>query len=136
MNTTKKVVPRKAAVSKSSTARSDLRDLLLGHAPKLNRKTVTLFGCELELQQPTLRAILDAQSEEDTKTRSISMIIDYAYVPGTNERLFEAADREMILNWPFNDELVTIQLAIAELTGVKVNAAEQELLADPLGGQS
>lgn len=116
--------------------RKSLRDSLLGHAPKPMRKELTLFGQTIELQQPTLRAILEAQEVVDTKERSIGMIIEYAYVPGTSEHIFEPADKEIILNWPFSDELVAIQLAIAELTGVDVSAAEKELTKDPLDAQS
>lgn len=130
----KKVAPNK--VIKASEARQDLRDKLLGHAPKPKRKLITLFGSDIELQQPTLRAILDAQKVQDDKARSVDMIIGYTYVPGTNEKVFEPADSEVILNWPFDKELLDLQLAVAELTGVDIQTAEQELKDDPLEGQS
>ena len=139
MATSKKVTSKKEPASPIKVTRSELRDRLLGHAPKPRRTPITLFGQEIELQQPTLRAILEAQNIDDMKLRSTGMIIEYAYVPGTNERIFEPADREMILNWPFNNELVELQMAIAELTGISaedVQNQEAELKTDPLGGQS
>jgi hypothetical protein len=131
--TTKKATPQKAPIS---VTRQGLRDSLLGHAPKPMRKEVSLFGQTIELQQPTLRAILDAQNITDNKERSIDMIIQYAYVPGTNDHIFEAGDKEMILQWPFTRELLDIQLAIAELTGVDVGEAEEVLKGSPLDAQS
>jgi len=133
---TKKVTKATKAIPATPVTRQELRDKLLGHAPKPLRKELTLFGQDIELQQPTLRAILTAQNVEDTKERSIDMIIEYVYVPGTNEHIFEAGDREMILNWPFSEELIAIQLAIAELTGVDVSDAEETLKKDPLDVQS
>ena len=126
----------KASIKAIPVTRQELRNKLLGHAPKPMRKELTLFGQIIELQQPTLRAILAAQDIVDTKERSIDMIIGYSYVPGTDEHIFEAGDKEMILNWPFNNELIDIQLAIAELTGVDVGKAEEILTKDPLDVQS
>lgn len=116
--------------------RTQLRDGLLGNVPKPKTKTVPLFGMSIELHQPTLRSILDNQGIEDTKQRGTKMIIEYSYIPGTNERIFDDADREMILNWPFTNELIDLQMSIAELTGVDTTDAEKDLLADPLSEPS
>lgn len=125
--TAKKTIP---------VTRQAMRDQLLGHAPKPNRKEVTLFGVVLEMQQPTLGSILKSQDIEDGKERAVNMIIQYSFVPGTNDPIFEEADKDIILNWPFNDELVTLQLTIAELTGVDVKEAEAELKGNPSKEQS
>ncbi len=116
--------------------RRELRDLLLGHAPKVAHKNVMLFGAEIEIRQPTLGAILEAQEIPDNKERTVGMIIEYAFVPGTDERIFDNADREVILTWPFGDELVKIQMAIAELTGVDISEAEELLHSSPLSKRS
>ena len=133
---TKKVSKKVAPEKVIKYTRQQTRDRLLGNAPKPIRKLMTLFDTPIELQQPTLRAILDAQGVTDAKERAVSMIIEYAYVPGTDELIFEAADQEMILGWPFNDDLLNIQLAVAELTGIDIEAVEAELAEDPLDGQS
>ena len=130
---TKKATVKKAPIE---VTRQSIRDALLGHAPKPEVELLVLFGVELELRQPTLGAILDAQDTEDTKTRSADMIIQFACVPGTDERVFEPADREMILNWPFGDDLMALQRAITKLSGVDVGDAEEALQTDPLKEQS
>jgi len=127
---------KKATKKKAPLTRQQIRDKLLGHAPKPNRVKLTLFGTDIELMQPTLRAILDVQEVADTKERSTGMIIDYACVPGTDERIFEPADKEMILGWPFTDEIVDMQMAIAKLTGVDIEEAEKILRGSPLDEQS
>lgn len=116
--------------------RDDLRAGLLGKAPAPRTKIMPLFGMEIELRQPTLSAILDAQDIVDTKIRTANMIIEYAYVPGTGEQIFDMADQDVILNWPFGEELVNIQVAIAELSGVDITGAEDELADNPLDKRS
>lgn len=112
--------------------RDEIRAALLGNIPKPASKVVSLFGTEIELRQPSLGAILDSRDTDDEKTRTADVFIRYAYVPGSNERIFENGDRAVILDWPFNDDLIEVQRVIAQLTGVDISAAEEELKADPL----
>lgn len=127
---------KKTARKPQAETRDSLRASLLGNAPKPLRKELMLFGKTIELQQPTLGAILDSQAVEDMKMRAVDMIIQFAYVPGTNERIFEPADYDTIVDWPFGEELVDVQMAIAELTGVDIEDAEEVLQQDPLEEQS
>ena len=114
--------------------RDELRKALLGTAPKPESKVITMFGVELELRQPNLGAIMKAREETDQATRAIDMIIEYAFVPGTDEHVFEMTDRDVIKNWPFGKDLTKLNAAIAELTGVDVEAAVEGLRDDPLEG--
>ncbi len=116
--------------------RDQLRAALVGKTHQPERQMVTLFGQEVELQQPTLASILGAREDLDEKTRVADVFINYAYVPGTNERVFEEGDRDTILNWPFGEELIEVQRVIAKLTGVDIADAEEALQGDPLGGSS
>lgn len=121
---------------KAPLTRQEIRDQLLGHAPKPETKLITLFGTEIELRQPTIGAILDAQDTEDSKERMAEMIIRYAFVPGTKEPVFEGGDREMILNWPYNEDILALQDGINALTGIDVEGAEEDIETSPLKGQS
>lgn len=118
--------------------RAEIRQKLLGDAPKPEIRKLKLFGMEIDLHQPTLRGILDAQGMEDEKERAVNTIVEYAYVPDTMERIFEITDRDVILSWPFTEELVDLQVAVAEMTGVdmEILKAEAGLKSDPLDGQS
>lgn len=116
---------------KTELTRDQLRSKLLSsHNPK--SEILTLFGVEVEFRQPTLDAILSARENDDVKSRTVDMIIQYAYVPGTDERVFEDADREQILRWPFGQDMIKVQQTISKLTGVDVSEAESELKKAPL----
>lgn len=116
--------------------RDQLRAALIGkkHAPK--RELVTLFGVEVELQQPTLRSILQARDTDDEMVRTADVFIRYAYVPGTDERVFEEGDRDAILNWPYTEELLKVQQVIGDLTGIDLGNAEEAIATDPLSESS
>lgn len=117
--------------TQGATARNELRSKLLSsHKPK--SEMVEVFGVEVELRQPTLEAILGARDTADAKQRTVDMIIQYAYVPGTDEQVFEPADRDQILRWPFGEDMLKVQQAITRLTGVDVSEAEKEIQTDPL----
>lgn len=113
--------------------RDQLRAALIGKKHAGRTEIVTLFGCEVELRQPTLKTILEAREEDDEKKRTTDVFINYAYVPGTDERIFEDTDRQRILEWPFSDDLIEVQMTIARLTGVDLATAEAEIKGDPLG---
>lgn len=126
----------KVATNAIPLTRDQIRKAIVGarHAPA--KELVTLFGCEIELRQPTLASILASREEDDEKRRITDVFINYAYVPGTDEHVFEDGDRDVILNWPFTEELVEVQLVIAKLTGVDLGGAEEEIKADPLDESS
>ena len=133
----KKVAPKKAEVKGTiEVSRQSIRDALLGNVPLAKTEAITIYGIDIELRQPTLGAILDAQDEADTKARSADMIIRFACVPGTDERVFEDTDRAMILNWPFGDDMMKLQTAITKLSGVNIDDATDKLDKDPLEQQS
>ena len=121
-------------VSAEPLTRDELRDALLGTAPKPDSRIIMMFGVELELRQPNLGAIMKAREETDQATRAVDMIIEYAFVPGTDDHVFEMTDRDTIKNWPFGPDLTRLNAAIAELTGVDIEAAVEGLRDDPLEG--
>ncbi len=115
--------------------RQELRDALIGSTPKGKTKVIEVFGVEIELRQPTLAAIMKARETGDTAQRAAEMIIEFAYVPGTSTHVFEDTDRDRILLWPFGEDLTRLNAAIAELSGVNIDDAEEDL-KDPLEGSS
>ena len=119
-----------------SDKRDELRTQLIGNKHEADRKLVTLFGVEIELQQPTLGSMLEARLESDERERAADIFIRYAFVPGTDDRVFEEGDREAILNWPYTKELLEVQKSVMELTGINIQDAEEALIADPLDASS
>lgn len=109
---------------------------LVGNIPPGECRPITLFGEDLELRNPTFKSIMNARDTENSAERGATMIINYCYVPGTNDLAFEAADLEMILRWPFTPDLMNLNNAIAEMTGINIGEAEEDLKKDPLDEQS
>jgi hypothetical protein len=96
--------------------RKQLRNQILQAKPET--RTLKLFGAEVELRQPTLKAIMGYQSAEDRGRAGAEMIQRYLYVPGTTTPVFEEADIDSILNLPFGEDMQKLQAAINELTNV------------------
>jgi hypothetical protein len=92
---------------------------------------VKAFDTALEVRQPALGDILGLQDIPDHKTRVVMALINYCYVPGTGEKVFSVADKDIILQLPFDDNFTAVQNAIAELTGVNLDAAKGNLEAVP-----
>lgn len=90
----------------------------------LKSKTLDFFGTQIELRQPKLKDILDAQqeaaqqAEDGVSSAVVSILLQYAYVPGTSEKVFEAGDRDALLQLPFDENLIGITEALEELTKV------------------
>ena len=116
--------------------KGEIRNRLVTGNIKADRKNITLFGVSLDIVQPPLKAVMRMRDELDQAERSAQMIINFAYVPGTDERAFEDADIEAVLNWPWSPDVTDLNSAITELTGIDIGAAEEALEKDPLKGQS
>ena len=80
---------------------------------------VEFFGETLEIRQPSMRQLFSLQAdEENLARRAARMIIEYSFIPGTNDKVFDKADLETIENMPFGQDLRRLQDAITELTGI------------------
>lgn len=118
-------------MANSQSVRDQMRSKLLKtHKP--NSRLITLFGVEVELRQPKLSDVMRASETEDAAERAADMIVRYAYVPGTDERVFEEQDKDTIMGWPFGGDFVELQKALTGLTGIDMGQAEAELRQDPL----
>src|SRR5215472_7787465 len=101
-----------------STERDRLRAELLKTRP-VSSKIVTFFGQKIEIKQLTLAAVIDARKDyDDQQAALINILLRYAYVPGTNELIFEDTDAESLLALPFGGDFVELTNAISELTSL------------------
>lgn len=86
---------------------------------------LVMNGVELEVRQPTLGAILAAQEKQfaaggtpDIQDTIVDLMVSYCYLAGTEERVFEVADKDSILALPFNSEVMELSKAVnAAVTG-------------------
>ena|SRR5436190_16723199 len=97
--------------------------ILASHKP--SSKVITFFGEEIEIRQPSLEDIIKAADpgiEGNQQVVVVRTLTKYAFVPGTNERLFDDADAEQLLTMPFGGDFVRVQRAFEELTGTDFKA--------------
>jgi hypothetical protein len=105
----------------SANTRESIRQKLLSSSnAKPKSKVISLFGVDVEVRQPTLRAMMEFKAIEENDVRVTTVIIRYCYVPGTQELVFEESDADMILEWPFGEDITRLNAAVAELTGVDI----------------
>jgi len=90
-------------------------------------KVIELFGQEVEVRQPTLAQInkLGKASADERTPALVRIMIEYIYVPGTDTKVFDAADAESLATMPSGKWLSDLNSAIEELTGVNVKDAEK-----------
>lgn len=106
----------------SALTRDAIRSAVFNQSAK--KEVVTFAGIEIELRQPPIGAIL-MQNTDDRKSLMVKMLIDYCYVPDTEERVFEDTDKEMIMAMPFNKDWTTLQNAISRLTDIDAEVSKQ-----------
>lgn len=94
---------------------------------KLKTKVIELLGTTVEIRQPTLAQInkLSKMSADDKIPALIRIMVEYCYVPGTTEKVFELSDAESLSTLPSGKWLSDFNAAVEELTGVNVKEAEK-----------
>jgi hypothetical protein len=111
-----------AKVSKSTpevpTTRDAARAAILG-AKQVKSETISFFGTDIEVRQPTLGQILElqAKSSGDATAFAINILLNHVYLPGTNEHVFEAANTDELKEMPFGPDFNTLVQAYQRLTG-------------------
>ncbi len=94
-------------------------------AAKPESEQIEFFGQMIELRQPTMRAILELQDLPDKVEAASQMVINYAFVPGTNEKVFESTDLDTIAGMPFGKDMQRLNDAIQKLTDIDVLGEEK-----------
>lgn len=121
--------PEIAEETPAPTTRDAIRSAVLGL--KAERRSVRIAGMNVEVQQPTVGEILSVKNEDDNSDAMIRMIIDHVYVPGTSEKVFELADRDILKSLPFTDDFTRLSVAISGMTGINIEEGEADLRKNP-----
>jgi hypothetical protein len=104
--------------------RDDIRQAIFDKASTRKRKIVTFLGVDFELLQPNVAEML-ALADKGSLFGLSEILIRFAYVPGTEIRVFESADKEMLENLPFSTEVRDIVDAFNSLSFANVGEAEK-----------
>jgi len=114
--------------------RNELRAAIFAAENKKPKsKEITLFGQKVDIRQPTVgevTAMVDKAGKPNVSA-IVTILITYCYVPGTDEKVFEEADREGLLSMPTGQWLTDLNNTIEELTGVNVKEQEKNSDAAP-----
>lgn len=102
--------------------RDEIRSAIFNQ--KVHHKEVEFAGIKMELRQPNVGAII-GRERTDSKAFMTQMLIDYCYVPGTEERVFEEADQDSLMAVPFNSDWVNLQKKIDELSDLGTMKGEE-----------
>lgn len=105
------------------STRDDIRSKVFA-TKELKSKVLPFFGTKIELRQPKLKDILAAQqeaanqAEDGVSSAVVNILLQYAYVPDTSEKIFEEGDKAALLELPFDENLIGVTDALQELTKV------------------
>lgn len=80
-------------------SRDQLRSKIFSEKVKIDLITLD-DGQEIEVRQPSVGLLLDVVGIENLKDRMTRMLIESCFVPGTNEKVFEDADRDSLMSLP------------------------------------
>lgn len=120
---------------KKKTLRDSIRSQVFS-SDTFKREPVEAFGTEIEIRQTTLGRVLELQEKlaKDRKGAIGLAFIEFCYVPGTDDRLFDDTDLNLILGLPFGEDFQKVQDVINKLMGVSeedIKAAEGNLSETP-----
>jgi hypothetical protein len=105
-----------AAVSTTPT-----RDSLRAEIFKTRERRTEIFeffGVQIELRQPTYGDVAKARSNEDREGGIIDTLVDQAFVPGTDIRIFTQEDADSFKAMPFGKDFLRVAKALENLTEV------------------
>jgi len=115
---------KQATDQKKESKRSKVRGNLFGKK-EFAYRDIDLFGETVRVVQPSVGQILKAQQNQDTKNALVNLLVEYCYIPNTNEKVFEKGDEGAIMEWPVGPWFSELNDAISELTSVDVQGASK-----------
>lgn len=113
----------------SSEARNILRGALLsGSHLARKRYPLDFFGQKIEIVQPSVSDVAklsEGRTAGEVNISLVDVLIDYAYVPGTNEKVFEVGDKDILKELPFGPEMTALSELLSELYGGSIKEKEK-----------
>jgi len=103
-------------------SRDDIRAAIFSSDSKKPQVfSLTFFGQKLELRQPSVDNIIKLSDESSNTTNNVvDILIEYAFIPGTTEKVFEKTDADAIKSLPFNKDFSAVIAGFKELTDINL----------------
>ncbi len=94
---------------------------------KPKSKNIEFFGQTIELRQPSLADALNANNQaDDNQQKAIAlMVVNYAFMPGTNDKIFSEADVNSIMEMPFGADMTRVIDAVNEMSDITAEVKDQ-----------
>ncbi len=111
------------------TTRDEVRAALFdAKNKKRESRLIEILGVDVEIRQPTLDQVnrmskIAADDKDPDNNTFIEILLEYCFVPGTSEKVFEKGDKESLAGFPVGPWLGAINKAIEEMTDIKVDDA-------------
>lgn len=100
----------------AAPTRDEVRSKIFGAKPK-SETIEDFFGTTLELRQPTLQVALENRDTNE-QDRVYLMLVDYSFIPGTDEKVFEQEDIDQLRTLPFGPEFQRLIGKVNSLLGI------------------
>lgn len=111
-----------------TTARDTIRaSIFAAKNREGKRAVVNFFGTDIEIHQPSVGDI-NRYSEQLGAGDSIpfaEVLINYAYVPSTETKVFESGDIDTLNELPFNEDIQKVISIVEGFTNVSPKEAEK-----------
>jgi hypothetical protein len=106
---------------------ADLRSIIFSAKNKQRASEITeFFGVRVEVRQASLQRIVQlAASGENDKAGAIYVLLNYVFVPGTNEPVFTEADEDQLSSLPYGKDIENILSVWKRITSISVAGAEK-----------
>lgn len=82
------------------------------------KREVIFNGVKIEIRQPLLSDIIAARDQGDENSAIVNTLVMYAFLPGTDIKVFEPGDAQALLAMPFGASFADASKAITEMTNV------------------
>jgi hypothetical protein len=114
-------------------SKDDIRAAILGSAGRYRRTKVSVNGVQVEIRQPSMAAMMAAEAQSTVQNLFLSILLNYAYVPDTDEKVFDDTDEEVLRQLGFSGDVQAVLDAFQEVTKISTKEAEQTFTTSPPG---
>jgi hypothetical protein len=112
--------------------KNEIRSKIFDSKNKIYKSTVVMFfGTKLELRQPSLKDVMGEEDlpegvKQDPLEKALSVLLKYAYVPGTDDKVFDISDIESLGELPFGEDFNNAVTEFNKLANVNVDKTEKK----------
>jgi len=111
---------------KETVSRGAILETILS-SNNFKREKMDLFGATIEIRQPSVKELLSLDDVEDQKARIVHLLINHAFMPGTNEKVFDKAHFDSIMEMPGGMWIRDLTEKFGILAGLDQDVSEKNL---------